>query len=435
MNLLFQNDTAGEHPDSWYRSSIEKTPSYPQLGGDQRCDVVIVGAGYTGLSTALFLAEKGVSVTVLEAHRVGWGASGRNGGQVGSGYNLDQKSLASMVGAQSANDLWQISENAKAKVVSLTEQSGSTCELENGIAFAHLKKRAKPAMLNMANLLEKDYGYTQISFHEGEDVKKLVGTEAYPIALLDRGAYHLNPLKFSLSLATLASNAGAIIHENTLVTALKQNGNIVVSTAQGTVTADHAVLACNGYLGSLDSEIAKRVMPINNFIAATEPLDELPAEQTVLPSNISVFDSKFVVNYFRLSSDNRLIFGGGENYGYKYPADIASLVRKPMTTIFPQLRDIKIDYAWGGTLAITVNRFPCFRCSGDNLWSASGYSGHGVALATYAGTVLGNALLGDTTEFDLLSSVPINRFPGGARSRGTLQRLAMSFGALVDRLP
>lgn len=435
MNLLFQNDTQGQYPDSWYQASTRLPPVHPPIDGDQQCDVVIIGAGYTGLSTALYLAQNGVSTILLDAHRIGWGASGRNGGQVGSGFNIDQSDLATMVGEMTARELWTLCENAKENVRTVISNSEMNCDLREGIAFAHWKARAKTGLLKYRDHMEKHYGYNEYSFLEKEQVEELIGSQAYPIALLDRGASHLHPLKFSLALAKLATEAGATIFENTLATDILIGDTPTVKTASGNIKADTIVLACNGYLQSLETTTAQRVMPINNFMIATEPLDGLALKDAVLPQNCAVFDSKFVVNYYKLSSDNRLLFGGGENYGYQFPANIESMVKKPMLKIFPQLADAKIDYAWGGTLAITANRLPCFRNVSPNIISASGYSGHGVALASYAGQVIGGAILGDRTELDLLGKLPTRRFPGGEIFRNALQRSAMTFGALLDRLP
>ena len=205
----------------------------------------------------------------------------------------------------------------------------------------------------------------------------------------------------------------------------------VVSTASGKVTCDHLILACNGYLGGLERKVAARVMPINNFIVATEPLGD--AAHEVLAQPVAVADTKFVVNYWRLSEDNRLLFGGGESYGYRFP-DILKTVSKPMLEVYPQLRDARIDYAWGGTLAITMNRMPCLTRPAPNVLSASGYSGHGVAMATLAGKLMAMAVDGQARDFDVLANLPQQRFPGGAALRWPLLVLAMTWFSLRDRL-
>jgi len=222
------------------------------------------------------------------------------------------------------------------------------------------------------------------------------------------------------------------IHEQSEVLQIAPGAQVKVSTAAGCVTADHLILACNGYLGGLNAQVAARVMPINNFIAATEPLGDDAAK--VLARDVAVADSKFVVNYFRLSADKRLLFGGGESYGYRFPSDIEAVVRKPMTQIFPHLRDVKVDYAWGGTLGITMKRMPYLARMGSNVLSASGYSGHGVGTATHAGQLMALAIQGQAKGFDTMARVPAPSFPGGSRLRSPLLVLAMTWYALRDRL-
>ena len=246
------------------------------------------------------------------------------------------------------------------------------------------------------------------------------------------GAGHLHPLNFALGLARAADAAGAKIHEQSEVLSIAEDRQVTVKTAQGTLRADHLILACNGYLGRLNPKVAARVMPINNFIAATEPLGLRTAE--VLNRDVAVADSKFVVNYFRLSHDGRLLFGGGESYGYRFPTDIAAKVRAPLLEIFPHLADVKIDYAWGGTLAITMKRLPHFARLSPRTLAASGYSGHGLGTATHAGRLLAEAVAGQSEGFDLMTRLPVPPFPGGAHLRSPLLTLAMTWYALRDRL-
>jgi gamma-glutamylputrescine oxidase len=250
----------------------------------------------------------------------------------------------------------------------------------------------------------------------------------YHGGLLDMGAAHLNPLAYALGLARAARDAGVRIHEMTEATRVEAGA---VMTARGRIRADHVILACNGYLGGLHGHVAARVMPINNFIVATEPLGTRMDE--VLSRPVAVADSNFVVNYFRRDGD-RLIFGGGETYGYRFPADIAALVRRPLERVFPQLRGVGITHAWGGTLAITMARMPLFARLPGGLLSASGYSGHGVGTATLAGRMLADAVAGEGAAFDAMARVPIPAFPGGTALRHPVLVLAMTWYALRDRL-
>jgi gamma-glutamylputrescine oxidase len=264
-----------------------------------------------------------------------------------------------------------------------------------------------------------------------DEMRSLVGSSAYYGGTLDMGGGHIHPLRFALGLARAARDAGVRIHERSKVTSVTPDGKVTTDQAQ--ITAKHVILGCNGYLGALNGHVAQRVMPINNFIAATEPLSDAKA-RNLIRDNHAVADSKFVINYFRLSEDNRMLFGGGESYGYKFPKDIAKTVRKPMLQIFPQLKDTKIDYAWGGTLGITMNRMPHFARVSDKVLSISGYSGHGIAMATLAGKLAAQAVAGQAEKFDVFSTVPTPRFPGGPRLRTPLLMLALLWYSMRDRL-
>lgn len=431
MNLLFANDRRGEYPNSWYAATVQSLAPFDPLRGETRADVCIVGAGYTGLSAALHLAEHGLDVVVLEAQRVGFGASGRNGGQVGSGQRLEQDALERLVGREDAQKLWDFGEDAKALVRNLIASHEIECDFKPGVVHADLHARDVSHSHAYADRLARDYGYDQISPLDKHGIQALVRSPAYVGGSVDWGAGHIQPLAYAFGLARAAHNAGVRIHEQSHVHHIRPGSEVIVQTGKGRVRADHLILACNGYLGGLDGRIGNRVMPINNFIVATRPLDD---PDQVLTRDIAVADSKFVVNYFRLSRDRRLLFGGGESYGYRFPSDIPALVRKPMSQVFPQLAEIPIDYAWGGTLAITMNRMPYFVRVAANALSASGYSGHGVAMATLAGRMLADATRGQAGQFDVMARVPTPKFPGGILARKPLLAAAMTWFGLRDRL-
>lgn len=432
MNLLYSNDRKGEYPASWYAATANALEPFPELAGETRADVCVVGAGYTGLSAALHLAEAGLDVVLLEAHRVGFGASGRNGGQLGSGQRRDQEELEAMFGRDDAHRLWDLGEEAKQLVRDLVAKHGIECDLKPGIAWTGFGKSDTKHLHEYAEHMQREYGYDQISALSPEEWSGICPSPAYDGALLDMGAGHLHPLNFALGLARAAAKAGVRIYERTEVTGVQEGAKPVVRTAQGQVSCDHVVLACNGYLGGLNEKVAARVMPINNFVVATEPLGDDDAK--VLSRDIAVCDSKFVVNYFRLSADNRLLFGGGESYGYRFPRDIEATVRKPMSEIYPHLKDVRIDYAWGGTLAITMKRLPFVARLRSNILSASGYSGHGLGTATHCGMLMARAIQGDAEGFDTMSALPAPGFPGGRALRSPLLVLAMSWYAMRDRL-
>ena len=431
MNLLFANDRAGQYPPSYYAATATPSPRFAPLRGGTRADVCVVGGGYTGLSAALHLAERGFDVVLLEAHRIGFGASGRNGGQVGSGQRLDQDDLESMVGLEQARRLWTLAEDAKALVGTLIADHAMPVTLHPGIAHACWTDREAAHAQAYADKLHRVYGYDRIETLDRAAIRRLIGSDAYRGGGIDRGAGHLHPLNYALGLGQAAAAKGVRIHEGTLVDGVDHGARPVVRTARGRVSADHVILACNGYLGALEPKVAAKVMPINNFIIATEPLGDRARE--ILSQPVAVADTKFVVNYWHLSEDNRLLFGGGESYGYRFP-DIVRTVRKPMLKVYPQLADTRIDYAWGGTLAITMNRMPCFTRPAPNVMSASGYSGHGVALATMAGKIIAEAIAGQAERFDLMAALPQHRFPGGAALRWPMLALAMTWYSMRDRL-
>lgn len=429
MNLLFANDRAGEYPPSYYAATAELLPRQPALQGAVKSDVCIIGAGYTGLSAALHLAERGYSVVVLEAHRVGFGASGRNGGQVGPGQRIEQDAIERMMGREDARKLWEIGLQARDLVQALIARFDMDVQYRPGVLHADWQARDVPHAHAYAEKLARDYGYTDIEALDRAAVQAIVRTKAYQGGVLDHGAGHLHPLRYCLGLARASLGAGARIFEDSLVVDIQYGATAKVQTRQGHVEAAHVLLAANGYLGGLVPQVAAMVMPINNFIIATDPLPQ----GTVLTRDVGVADSKFVINYFRLAQDGRLLFGGGESYGYRFP-DIIRTVRKPMLEVFPQLREARIAYAWGGTLAITMTRLPCFARLAPNVLSCSGYSGHGVALATLAGQIMAETLAGQSERFDVMARAKLPSFPGGPALRSPLLVLAMTWYALRDRL-
>jgi gamma-glutamylputrescine oxidase len=431
MDLLHVNDRRGEYPASFYAATRMSLDPFPALKGEVRADVAVVGGGYMGLSAALHLAEKGLSVVVLEAHRVGFGASGRNGGQVGSGQRQDQVWLEKTVGRDHAHRLWDMAEDAKALVRGLIDRHAMPVTFHPGVAHACYSDAETRETHAYAEKLSRDYGYSQLEPLDRAGIRRLIGSTAFAGGEIDRGAGHIHPLNFAIGLAKATAAAGAQIHEESEVLKFTPGPKPVLRTAQGSVTADHVILAGNGYIGGLEPSYPSRVMPINNFIIATEPLGGRAKD--ILAEPVAVADSNFVVNYWRLSEDNRLLFGGGESYGYRFP-DILKTVRAPMLKIYPQLADVKISHAWGGTLAITMNRMPALMRPHPNVLAGSACSGHGVALSTLTGKLLAETVSGNAAGFDLLANIPQPRFPGGATLRWPLLVLAMTWYSMRDRL-
>jgi|TARA_B110000971_G_scaffold219886_1_gene262043 gamma-glutamylputrescine oxidase len=427
-----RSDT-NDYPESYYHASQNSHLKLGSLDGSTQADVCIIGGGYTGLSCALHLAKRGYRVILLEARKIGWGASGRNGGQLGSGQRKDQIELTKSLGADAAKRLWELAEDAKALAKQLISEHDIECDLKPGIAHPNHKSGYDDDSREYVDFLQQNYQYEDIQYLEKNDMADLVGSDAYFGGSFDTSASHLHPLNYALGLATAALKNGAILHEQTVVESFQEGKINQVITSRGTIEATSVVVACNGYLGKLDKRLSGKIMPINNFIIATKPLDDETVAQ-INPKDIAFADSRFVVNYFRLSADKRLLFGGGENYSSNFPNDIESFVRKPMTKIYPQLANIPVDYAWGGTLAVTLNRMPHFgRLGKNNTYFAQGYSGHGVAAATMGGKLIADAIAGEAENFDLFGKLPIHNFPGGDWLRWPGLVLGMSYYALRDR--
>lgn len=434
MNLLYLNDRRGDYPDSVYAEDRLTLDPFPAVRGETRADVCVVGGGYTGLSAALHLARRGFDVTLVEAHRVGFGASGRNGGQIGSGQRQEVDWLEAELGRADARRLWDLAEDAKALVRSLAAEAG--VPVRDGVAHACRSASEVDHARKMADHLARHYGYDRVEPLDAPAMARLLGSEAYQGGDVDWGAGHLQPLNLAIGIARLAEAAGVRIFENSHVHRVDhartagQKTTVLCDT--GKVICDHVVLAGNGYLGDIAPRVADRVMPINNYIVATEPLGERFPE--VLPRMNAAADTKFVVNYWRLDDQRRLIFGGGETVTYRFPKDIAGVVRPHLKTVYPQLAGVRLTHAWGGTLAITMNRMPCFARPAANCLSASGFSGHGVAMATLAGRLMAEAIAGQAKGFDAMAAVPTRPFPGGRLLRGPLLVAGMAWFGLRDRI-
>jgi gamma-glutamylputrescine oxidase len=418
------------HAPSLYAATADAALAYPSLTESTRADVAIIGGGYTGLSAALHLAEAGVDVALIEAERVGWGASGRNGGQLHSGQRRDQDWLEGKLGLDDALHLWRLAEEAKTLVHGLIARHAIACDWRPGLIETTHKARLLAGEIAYVEKLKTRYGYAPVEWLDRAALAEAIGTDAYFGGRRDRGAGHLDPLKFAQGLARAAAKAGARIFEATRTTGLS---GTTVATARGSVSAGTVILAGNGYLDGIDAETEARVMPIDNYILATAPIGA-GTGGGVIPGGEAVSDTRFVVYYFRPSADGRIIFGGGETYSRRSPADVTSFVRRHFSRIYPQLAATKIDYAWGGTLAITLRRLPFIRKLRNGVYVAAGYSGQGVALAPFAGKILADAIRGDPARLDAFASLPAPPFPGGKLLRKPALAAGMLWYALRDRL-
>lgn len=420
------------YPDSYYAATAVGVHEHPMLEESIRADVCVIGGGFTGLSAALNLAEQGMDVVLLEAERIGFGASGRNGGLIGSGQRKDALEMEQQFGSDLARTFWDFAEAAKAEIRNRVEKHAIDCDLQDGQLVGVHKARYVGWAAEYAAALRDRYDYPHARSLSREQTREYVATDSFLEALYDERAMTLHPLNYALGMARAARAAGVRIYERSRVLGYNRKSPTTVTTVSGQVTADHIVLACNAYLQKLEPRVAGKLMPINNFMIATEPLGEARARQ-LIAGPFGVHDTRFVVNYFRLSADHRLLFGGGENYRSGYPRDLPQFVRKYMLRLFPQLGDVRIDYAWGGAVGVTVNRLPHVGRLAPNLYFAQGYSGHGVSTANFAGKVLAEAIAGTASRFDVFSSLPIHTFPGGTLLRYPGMVLGMLFYATRDR--
>ncbi len=430
-NPLYANDAVATFPPSYYAANATPAPERPSLTGMRKTDIAIVGAGFTGLWAALELARRGFDVTVIEAHRAGWGASGRNGGQVGSDFNQGQRWLEKRVGFDNAKALWAMSQEAAFMVRDFCAAHAPEAGFKPGIVHGDSSGDLTEFQEDVAHL-DKHYPTHGVSVLSTGEVRAIVRTENYRSGTLDMNAGHVHPLRYVLALAREAEKAGATIFERTEALRIDTGPRAVIHTPSGQLTADHVILAGNGYIRGLNTPSDARTLPVNSFIGATEPLGDEALD--VLARDVAVFDSSWVVNYFRLSDDKRLLFGGRANFSRKFPKNMDQALHKRMTDMFPQLAAKRFDYTWGGTLGITRSRLPYANRVAPNILSVGGYSGHGVALAGLAGKVMAEAVAGQAERFDTLAKLPVAPLPLGPFGQGPLLALAMFTFDLRDRI-
>jgi gamma-glutamylputrescine oxidase len=416
---------------SWYEDTVDERPSYARLDGDRSCDVAIIGGGFTGLSAAAHLAACGTNVVLIEAHRFGDGASGRNGGQMNTGQRAWPEEMEAEYGFTRARALFDLAEEAKAHLLDFAKAHHIDIDYAPGqMSVAH-KKRYVDNYRAHAEIMANRFGYPHISFMGADETAERLGSRRFFGGVRDTGTGHIHPLKLLIGTARVAAEAGAHLYENTPATGIASNGGKVsITTDRGTITADKCLIATNAHGGNLEPESAAHIMPIGSFIGATVPLGD---DSPVLPGGESVDDSRFVVRYFRKSKDGRLLFGGREIYAVTDPGDIHIHIRKQIAEIYPALKDVEITHGWGGYVGITMPRQPFVREVMPNVISAGGYSGHGVMLSNFVGKLYAETVTGNRDRLKLFEEMKVPPFPGGRRLRTPLLFLALNWFALRDR--
>jgi gamma-glutamylputrescine oxidase len=420
-----------DHAASYYAATAHPSPARPALEGDVRADVCVVGAGIAGCSAAMDLAARGYRVVLLEARRVGWGASGRSGGQAIFGFGASQKSIVAEVGLEDARRMWDVSVEALALLRQRVKDHAIDCDLNSGHLHVATKPRQRRELAELQQELAETYGYRSPRLLERADVESLLATQRYCGGLYDPGSGHLHPLNYTLGLARAAEAAGVRICESSAATSILPGDPVRVATARGTVTADFTVLTRGGYVEGLRTTADWRVMPVGTYVVSTEPLGEQRV-QGLMRENYAVADVNFVLDYFRRSADHRLIFGGRVSYSGIDARDTGRATRARMIRVFPQLADVRLDHVWGGYVDITMNRAPDFGRIAPNVLYLQGFSGHGIAMAGMAGQLAAQAIAGQAERFDLFGRLPHRVFPGGRALRTPALVLGMLWYRLRD---
>ncbi|MFZ6748147.1 NAD(P)/FAD-dependent oxidoreductase [Undibacterium sp. Ren11W] len=421
--------------NSYYEASVTRPLTSAALGGRISADVCIVGAGFAGLSTALELRAKGYSVAVLEAKTVGWGASGRNGGQAIVGYASDD-AIESQFGADDARCAWNITVEAMQLIRSRIAEHAIDCDYVPGYMSVAVNEKKGRQLAEWSDELQKRYGY-QMQPIAAANIHNWIASERFHSGLFDPQSGHLHPLKYCLGLAAAARAAGVQIYENSPVVDIVRGSKPLVKTARGEVSCDFVVLAGNVYLGaygkSVAPELDKRIMPVGTYIIASDSMGKERAD-ALIRQRSAVCDTNFVLDYFRTTADHRMLFGGRVSYSSATPVNLVASMRKRMLDVFPQLSDLNVPYSWGGFVDITMNRGPDFGRVSDNIYYLQGFSGHGLALTGMAGKLAAESIAGQASRFDLLSQIKHHPFPGGKLMRTPALVLGMLYYQIKDML-
>ncbi|BDB19364.1 oxidoreductase [Pseudomonas sp. CYM-20-01] len=424
-----------DHARSYYRATANALTERPALGTDLSADVCVIGGGFTGVNTAIELAQRGLSVILLEARRIGWGASGRNGGQLIRGIGHDVSGFAKYVGEEGVRYLERAGIESVALVGERIREHGIDCDLRWGFCeLANTPAQFAAFKGEQAHLAELGYAH-ETRLVGVQDMQQVVGSSVYAGGLVDMGSGHLHPLNLVLGEAQLAESLGVRIFEHTEVLELIHGDTVQVRCSGGTVRADHLVLACNAHLEELEPRLSGKVLPAGSYIIATEPLSEDVANQ-LIPQNLALCDQKVGLDYYRLSADRRLLFGGACHYSGRDPVDIAAYMQPKMLKVFPQLAQTTIEFQWGGKIGITANRFPQVGRLKQypNVFYAQGYSGHGLNVTHWCARLLAEGIhAGVSSGLDIFSQVPHMTFPGGKALRSPLLALGMMWFRLREQ--
>ncbi len=420
-----------EFPATYYAASANDDTRHPELEGDVSADVCVIGGGFTGVMAALHLAERGYDVVLLEGMRIGWGASGRNGGQICTAYNKSMDDIEKLLGKEGAQAMWDVEVASKDLIRERVTAHNIDCDLRWGYLHAATKPSHMAWVKDTRDEWQR-YGYADTAVLDKAELEQRLGSTAYHGALWEGNAGHIHTLNYNLGLARAAVAAGVRIFEDSQVVNIAKGPAPLVKTTKGSVTAKYVVAAGNAYLGDLLPRLYHRVMPVSSFILATVPLGESQA-RALIRDDDAVSSSTNIVDYFRLSADGRMLFGGRANYSGYEPADLFSYMRPRMLKVFPQLAGVELDFCWGGKLAITLDRLPHVGSIDGNIFFAHGYSGHGVALSGICGKLIAQAISGTAEQFDVMAKIRHQPFPGGP-IRMPMLALGMMYYRMRDLL-
>ena len=437
--MIFNKKNTYEQHDneigSFYKGSVNAFGSKDTLEEDTEVDVCIIGGGLTGVSSAFHLAKKGFSVAICEARLIGWGASGRNGGQLGNGMRKDQFEIEKKLGIDHAKELWKLGLESVQTTLDLINKYKIDCNIQKGVMSAGCFKNDIKDFEFEKNHLEKNYNYSDLKLIEKNSIKDEINSDMYFSGLINNGSYHINSLKFLIGLANQLKKLNVKIFENTPVNKIENKKDyIIVHSNSKQIKSHKVVVGCNGYLDKLLGGVRNKFMPINNYVVATEPIGENKAKN-IIKNNFAVCDTRFILDYYRFTEDWRLLFGAGETYTSTFMHNSEDFVRNRMIKVFPILSNVKIDFSWGGTLAITTNRLPHFgELYNNKLFFAHGYSGHGLALSTLAGKLISEKISGESERFNLFSKIRHVFIPGGDLFRRPLYSSAIFYYKLRDTI-